>query len=314
MTKGTAVSAERPSAPAAPADGESLFLQLPTKLTSRIGENALRQLWYPGQSLDNEYPTPTDSELRAYFADYRPDAADIRSTSGVYGVYSAVPTQGIRAIASIDVDEVIRNSTSALRAVTGVTDSSKLYDDGTWFDKSVRGEAYKQNIVTSVLRVAINAGLVPPMPQINAMRAIAQSWRRQGIYCVANTSTLPGCEPGTIRYALGRDMPGCFDAVLFPRNHYGQDPLTKAVAVGLLASELEIDLQALPIVHIDDTDYHITGFQAAYPDHAAAARLGLFAPVLASSALGAEICCPSPLEAFKRADAFFKNQFSETAL
>lgn len=314
MTKVTVLSAQRRTTLSASADGESLFPSPLPEIANRLAQGALNQFWYPGQNLDDEYPTPTDSELRAHFTGYRPDAAEIRSTSDVYGVYSAVPATRIRAIASIDVDEVIRNSTSALRAVAGVTDSSKLYDDGTWFDKSVRGEAYKQNVVTSVLRVAINAGLVLPMPQINAMRAIAQSWRRQGIYCVANTSTLPGCEPGTIRYALGRDMPGCFDAILFPRNHYGQDPLTKAVAVGLLASELEIDLQALPIVHIDDTDHHIEGFQAAYPDHAATDRLGLFAPVLGGSALDAEICCPSPLEAFKRANAFFKNHFGETTL
>lgn len=310
MTKGTVLSAALPAF----ANGESLSLQLPTEVASRLGENALNQLWYPGQSLDSEYPTPTDSELQAHFTRYRPDTADIRSTSDVFGVYSAVPTGGIRAIASIDVDEVLRDATGALHMATGIASSLKSYAAGTWFDETAHGKEYTQNIITSVLRVTINAGLVPPMPQIATMRAIVQSWRRQGIYCVANTSTLPGCEPGTIRYALGRDMPDCFDAVLFPRNHHGQGPLTKALAVSLLASELEVDLEVLPIVHIDDTDHHIESFQTTYPDHAARARLGLFAPVLASSALAAEICCPSPVAAFERADAFLKNQLGETAL
>lgn len=272
-------------------------------MTERVPQCAPGELWYPGLQLDTEYPVPSEAELVDLWQQYNPEGS-AEPVEGVYGVLT--PRSDIRAMASVDLCEVIRETVEGLDAATGVNLGRRpKYDAGTWFDETISGSEYSKSVQISVIRAIMNSGLVKPVGYIAGIRAILHNWRAQGVYCVANTSTLPGCEPGTIRHTLGDELPGAFDALVLPRNHDGTGPVTKAAALGMVADQLQVDLASTPFVHIDDASHHIAGFRHHYTD---ASMLRLFAPLYGDEAVTDEAQCGTPFEAFLRADAYFREE------
>lgn len=265
-----------------------------------------KQLWLPGQELHTEYPIPSNDELQDMWKNYHAEQATVASCEGVLGVYR-VPDEPVRAIASIDLCEVIRDTAGALAEATGTRDivTPGTYAGGTWYDGNRTSRDYEARVITSVLQVLMSEGHVPPLEDIPAVASLLRRWRANGVYCVANTSTLPGCEAGTITHTLGRDLPDCFDALILPRNHDGSGPLTKAKALGVLATEAGIDAPHLPIVHIDDMPHHIQGFR----DHYTGRVLGLFSPIMKGLVVTDPLVqSETPLAAFERAEQHFIEQ------
>jgi hypothetical protein len=273
-----------------------------SNIAEQCGPN---QLWVPGMHLDEEYPVPTSEELAAAWSNYNTDTP-ARALTGVYGVYTP-PTQAVTAIASVDLCEVLRQSAVAMDIASGVSIGSRSsYHENTWYDPKFVGEEYKMALVTSTLQVVMSEGLVEPVEHGTAIAAFLRNWRRQGIYCVANTSTLPGCERGTIKNTLERDYKGCFDALVLPRNYDGRGSVTKASALALLASEAAINTTDMPMVHIDDTPHHVNSF---IEHHGPDARLQMFIPRHNDNHHAPiEMQCDTPLEAFIRADQYFANE------
>lgn len=265
------------------------------------------ELWYPGLHLDAEYPVPTDAELTALWETYEP-AAPAHTTREVYGVYSE-PKNDVRAVASVDLCEVVRDSGMGLDEVVGMLPQRRsAYSRGSWFEitDTQTSVDYERSVVVSGIRAIMHSGLVRPVEHIEAIGSFLRNWRAQGVYVVANTSTLPGCETGTIQHTFARDLPGCFDALVLPRNHDGKGSITKARALGMLASEAGIELAAVPFVHIDDAPHHIQGFQDLHSTHA---TMRLFAPEHEDNhTIADDIRCDTPLEAFIGADRHFRER------
>jgi hypothetical protein len=266
------------------------------------------QLWLPnhGMTLDPEFPTPTSDELVRQWQDYSG-----RQTVAAPGVFGAInlPEGPVRALASVDLCEVVRNTHLGLRSLIEMPDEPysgniHRYCDGT----PIRtGED-----IQTLAQVAMANGCVEPVAGIDEIVDIMREWRENGIYVVANTSTLPGCEPATIDF-FRQHMSGAFDGLLLPRNHDGSLPFTKGHAAAVVTTALATQREGLSAIHIDDSPHHnvafrnevgrMTGnvrtFQPEYPSHL---------PPDAGSVITA-----TPLEAFRAADEFFAENMHSVA-
>jgi hypothetical protein len=265
----------------------------------------VERFWVPGAHLDDEYPTPTSEELTAAWV-----AMTHREThpmEGVFGVWS-VPEQPVTALASVDLCEVIRQTSVALDHVTGMPPRIRSrYPVDSWFHRDVSDLNYEESVVITGVRVAMNHGLVPPMHDLDETRELLQLWRSKGVYITANTSTLPGCELATIRdFSERNGLSDCFDALLLPRNHDGSGTVTKAVALQQLAATLDIDLTKTPFVHIDDSLHHIAAFSRQFEQYD---TMGLFIPSHTDNADPlTDSHCESPALSFARATSILRAQ------
>lgn len=267
---------------------------------SSIEASASSRLWVPGMHLDDEYPVPGDEELRELWQDYT--GAEPYSLNGVYGVYSK--PADVQAVASIDLCEVVRETSISMHLSLGDENPDRHYSVGRWYGIEAVGEDFERSVVVSVIRVLLAHNHVAPHEDVSHIRSILQDWRSQGVYTVANTSTLPGCESSTIVHTLGGTLPDCFDALVLPRNHDGKGKTTKAGALAVLATEAEIPIYEVPLVHIDDALHHIEAFQTTYADHS---RSRFFMPHSIKEHVNGHLEKPhTPLEAFEAADEHFR--------
>jgi len=262
------------------------------------------ELWVPGNDLSEEYPTPPLDELAQHWSEYT--GKNTLSTNGVYGAFTE-PTQPIRAIASIDVCEVLRDSVGSIDLASGrkITRRSN-YAEGLWFknDETLYDSVYQQSFYTNFLRVAMTNGQVPPVENIEEINDIVSGWQERGIYPVANTATLEGCEIGTIRHTLGKYMAKSFAAIVFPRYFESEGMITKPTALKALATDLNVDLKETPTIHIDDAVKHIKAFDE---DRDSFTDLDLIIPLHTDNGDEAfdRYHVPTPLAAFERADKLF---------
>lgn len=209
-------------------------------------------LWVPGRDhdLSEEYPTPIAEELARLWRGYNP-FAEVVDAPGVYGVMT-VPDHPPRAYVSVDVCEVLRETHLTLRSIVNPYENYQgdmhPYGVGTIFHESY---ADKQ----SVFQVMMSRGLVPPVDGIEKIAAIIQSVHEMGVYVFANTSTLPGCEPGTIEF-FKKHVPNGLSGVAFPRNWYGGNRLNKGHVVKNVVERFPGENGKAFIIKIDDTPYH----------------------------------------------------------
>lgn len=262
-----------------------------------------QKLWIPGEFFSEEvYPVPTTEQLTEQWQAYT--GKEAQPLQGVYGVYT-VPPDGVCAVASIDLCEVVRDTAISMSGVVGETIRRGQYSTDTWCDPAVYGRDYEYSVVLGVLQAVMNETGVPVVDEIQDLGQYMKLWRQNNIYIVANTSTLPGCEKVTIEL-LENELKGCFDALVLPRNHHGDGPITKAKALGILADEANLDLYTLPLFHIDDATHHVVGFTDHFADHPTNAY---FIPAHNyNSAPTPEMDCENPLEAFKKAHEFLRKQ------
>lgn len=267
-------------------------------------------LWLPGRDMDlsHEYPTPSQAELNELWRAYAPDAKLVEAP-GVLGTIRD-PEAAPEVVVSVDVCEVLRQSHEAYRSVEDVSGEpikSNIFIYGDYGDRKLSISSYSD--VTNVLRVLMNNNLVMPVEDIDKIATIMQNWRNLGAYVVANTSTLPGCEPGTIDF-FNTYLPDCFDGLLLPRNHDGSLPLTKGVAIKNLIGKFREDLGQVPklAMHIDDAPHHQHGFIREHEDQSDY-TVATFAPYYkldvehpATTTIGA-----TPYETFRIADQFIQD-------
>ena len=147
--------------------------------------------------------------------------------------------------------------------------------------------------------------LIEPVDGIDEMRTMLQQWRKKGVYTVANTSTLPGCEEGTIDF-FKTYLPDAIDGILLPRNYDGTLAFTKGHAIanviGLLRPSESADIVA---VHIDDSPHHNIAVREQI-GRLGNARVVTFQPEYTSHLPIDEgsIATRTPLDAFRAADRF----------
>jgi hypothetical protein len=273
---------------------------------SEQAPNIAQQLWIPGAHLDLEYPTPSDEELCEIWEDYTGKPS--KSLTGICGVYIPLnQQQRPRAIASIDLCEVVRDTVVALDAATGYEPVRRTsYSQQRWYSTANSSPDIEKSVVVSLVRVLMDAGHVQPVEGISEIRTILQDWRNNGVYCVANTATLPGCERGTIEYTLKQYLPNCFDAIVLPRNHDGSGSVTKANALVSLAKACGLSLATVPVIHIDDAAHHIQAFDDMFKHLPKYER---FTPLHSDNHHApVDSHTSTPLEAFVKANIFLKNK------
>lgn len=215
--------------------------------------------WRPdlGQIIDQ--PTPDDAGLIKLWQEYT-GADDVLALQSIYGAYLK-PKQPITAVASVDICEVLRRTGKAYHQIVGIEPNNQTnYTTGEWPKLNGYPEQYERDLMHTVLGLVMSRGMVEPVDGHREIADILRSWRQQGVYVAANTSTLSGCETGTIENTLARDYTDGFDAIVFPRNHDGTGHITKAFALGKLASETGLPITEVPVIHIDDTAHHVDSF------------------------------------------------------
>lgn len=263
-------------------------------------------LWVPGRGMDlsHEYPTPNQAELTELWQSYAPEAKLVEAP-GLFGVIRE-PEALPEVVVSVDVCEVLRQSHASLRNVEDVTNSPI---EGNVFNYRQSLFSRDDRDVMSIIRVLMNNNLVMPVEDIDKIASVMQTWRSQGVYVVANTSTLPGCEPGTIDF-FNTYLPDCFDGLLLPRNHDGTLPLTKGVAIKNLIEKFRADFGHGPklAMHIDDAPHHQHGFIREH-ETATDYTVATFAPYYkldvehpAMTSIG-----ETPYETFRIAHQFIRN-------
>jgi len=272
-------------------------------MSEHINQCRPDQLWVPGLHLDTEFPTPTEEQLAIAWANY--SGRPTLNPTEVFGAISQ-PEHEIIAVASVDICEVVRRSAASLDLVIGEEPHDRsTYAKYDWFKPSIHGKDFEASVTTSILRVLMNNSLVHPKEDLQVLRDTLQTWRDAGVYVLANTSTLPGCELGTIAdFATTYGLANCFDGIILPRNHDGTGSITKASALKSTVSDLGLDVYSLPVLHIDDSLHHIQGFSQEYTDHNS---MGLFIPMHADNAAEpTDMHCASTYEALQQATHFLK--------
>lgn len=206
-----------------------------------------QELWLPGQTLDHVYTVPTNTELIDHWSATH-DHSNVIESPGVFGALRT-PDAAPRVVVSIDLCEVLRSTLHSMAAVFGKVPS----EIGSY---STYGPNFgvSSSLDRAIVQVLMNHGHVEPNEAIEEISQTLQSWREQDAYCVANTSTLPGCEIATISF-LDEYLPGCFDGILLPRNHDGKAPITKGHALRFAIEELT-DIEDTSALHIDDAPHH----------------------------------------------------------
>ena len=280
---------------------------------------AANQLWIPGENyaLDDEYPTPTQDELRDLWQAYSEPQAVVAPIPGAFGAMR-MPDAPPTAYVSLDICEVVRHTNVGIQAVER---SGQHMLDNPQKSIHVYGEGctYQENYadIQTLAQVLIEGDFIEPIDGIDQMRHMLQRWRRAGAYIMANTSTLPGCEPGTIRF-FDRFLAGGFDAILLPRNHDSHASMPNkgdVAAITTLATEqaafgdktpserLERPLTA---IHIDDKPCHNVAFREKMT--AIGAMACTLQPMYPShhEADQQSIRTATPLQAFQVADAILR--------
>jgi hypothetical protein len=208
---------------------------------------------YPDLTLPpDRFPALTPQELvRSWQATQGGPGDRIVPTSDILGVV-ALPDRPSTSILSVDLCEVVRETHYATALAVGL-DRSYIANDIWLYRASGLDHAQVPFLVT----VLMNRGEVSPIQDIGEVAQIIRSLKEEqpDLLVVANTSTLPGCEVVTLEF-LAEHLPGCFDGILFPRNHFGDAAVTKADAIAQLLKTVNGGQACERLVHIDDAPHH----------------------------------------------------------
>jgi len=216
-------------------------------LEQGIVEKAPEKLWIPGQPLDHAYPVPTSEELAEYWAETHAHTGVITSP-GVYGALRQ-PETAPTTVVSLDLCEVVRGTVHSMLDVF-----AKKPKDIINHSNYGPNFAVEKNVVIPIVQTLINYDHVLPVEGIAEISETIRVWRSLGVYVVANTATLPGCEKATISF-LDRYLSDCFDGILFVRNYDASGQVNKGHALRFLI-EGYADPSNTFALHIDDAPHH----------------------------------------------------------
>ncbi len=210
-----------------------------------------QEAYYHAEAHPEAQVDPTDDQLMDMWRDFYSDENSMKQVPGVLGVMRNTLNHH-STLVSVDLCEVVRESLSGVLSLGGFNLESMrgYYSVDKVFDVD---EQQHPEAVTRLFQALMIEDKIEPVDNINDIRSILQHMRESGAYIVANTSTLPGCEPSTLRF-MDAYLEHCFDGILFPRNHHGDGKLTKGVAMGSVVNELGTIVKTL---HIDDAKHHV---------------------------------------------------------
>ena len=226
------------------------------------------KLWLPTSELEPHFNVPSRDDLEKAWATLHGGDSFLKLPDHIYGACTA-PSEVPTGYAVLDLCEVVRETGLGILKLRGGTlDDMVVNDEGSSLDygSNYNGwpddqdpQAKRQLIIQQLM----HHDLIPPVRMSEGIKALITSWKSKGVYVVADTSTLPGCELSTVAF-LADQYEGCFDGILLPRNHDGQGDVTKADAFmetqRSIADQLGTDAYNAPIVFIDDAAHHATAF------------------------------------------------------
>ncbi len=268
-------------------------------------------LWMPGQSLNHEYPAATPEQLSEAFT--RHLGSRMTVLNEVLGVVrETTDSDEVQAIASIDLCEVVRSTAYSISTTHGKEYHGNNYRLALWEDElfahSEEEHAFLSNTIQSIAQVMMNSGHVQPVEGIDEIADMTARWRKKlGVYCVANTSTLSGCELATVSF-INTHLPESFDGIVFPRNPLGRrDQITKSRALKMVIDVLaERGHECRLAVHVDDSEgHHLSMIED--PPHAQTHVFLLEHPEFMPVDLGPATNVtrsPSPLDSFRAMDDY----------
>jgi hypothetical protein len=179
----------------------------------------------------------------------------------MYGICE-LPDNQPTAILSLDLCEVLRETGPSLTRMYGRTVGDTLHDYGAYYGDGLLGDR-EQFSREKILPELMRHNTVTPVPFSEAIHAFLQRWNQAGVYTVANTSTLPGCETSTTQF-IADHYPDVIKGILFPRNHDGKGGTTKASILEktkqTLACQTGYDMETIPSFAIEDAHHHAVDY------------------------------------------------------
>jgi hypothetical protein len=199
---------------------------------------------------------PTVEDIVNQWHEHLDNDAELRPIPGVLGVMSEIGNDSPHTLVSVDLCDVVRKTAESFLSQEGLetNDAGENYGYGVPF-----GIGNDPDIVTAILQGIMTHDKVEPVEGIEEIREYLQRMRNQGAFIIANTSTLPGCEPSTFRF-MKKHLDDCFDGIALPRNHDGKGPVTKGMAKAVVVRELSALGQYTDLIatqHIEDAPHHV---------------------------------------------------------
>ena len=217
--------------------------------------------WTYDSEVEPHFLIPTASELREAWDKHHGVKKYIELDESMYGICE-VPQSQPRAILSLDLCEVVRSTGTSVTRIYEHDDTRYLEDYGAYYGDAVLGE-FAQQKRELLLPQLMHYDLVQPVRYSDAITAFLRRWREAGVFIVANTSTLPGCEISSIRF-LANNYPTTTQGILLPRNHDGNGMVTKAAILQHVTQKITnatgFEISSLPIFAIEDAQHHAASY------------------------------------------------------
>lgn len=216
--------------------------------------------WTFDTILDAHFNVPSAHELALSWQEHN-GAKDFVNLDSIFGVCEQ-PSEKPSVIISLDLCEIVRETGPSLTRIYSHETPSAEDEYGVYYgDKVLGGDAQMARGI--LLPHLMHLDHVSPVPFSEAIAAFIGRWREHGAFIIANTSTLPGCELSTVRF-LSEHYPRVVQGILFPRNHDGQGPTTKAAilqdTIGKISQSTGYNLSTTPTLAIEDAYHHAVGY------------------------------------------------------
>lgn len=215
------------------------------------------RLW----TFESPLEAPSSEELIASWQKYH--QTEVRPLDSDSLGLLEIPDKAPRAIVSLDLCEVLRQTGLSLEGIHNPflnlpANFAQDYEINDLYE-SWQGDTKIRTRNVIMTQQLMYFEQVSPVPYHEAIQAFLQRWQHNGIYVIANTSTLPGCEISTIKF-LADTYPNSLRGILLPGNHDGLGTTTKAdilqQAKRQLSRIIGTDVTTVPTIAIEDAWHH----------------------------------------------------------
>lgn len=222
-------------------------------------------LWTFDQAAGMKPYVPSNDELREIWQEHHSSSETVELD--MYGICET-PTKQPTAILSLDLCEIVRETGPSLTTIYSADKTAFADDYGNYYGNTLLGDD-AQLKRTLLLAELMSANYVKPVPYAEALHAFLENWGKQGVYVLANTSTLEGGEESTVKF-LAEYYTAATKGILFPRNHDGLGSTTKAGILRHAKNKLQVatgfDFESIPTIAIEDAHHHATNYMAEDPN------------------------------------------------
>ena len=233
-----------------------IFLAIINLMNERDNRPPIPTLWTLDTHPIHDSDIPDTRKLLSAWRENNLDA-DMVALPDMLGICE-LPSKQPSAVISLDLCEVLRETGPSLTRMYTADTAITSHDYGVYYGDGYLGDR-EQLSRELLLPQLMGAQAIKAVPFAQSIQTMLQRWRQSGVYVIANTSTLPGCELSTTTF-LAQNYTDSLRGILFPRNHDGKGSLTKA---GILAHTKQTiyeytghHLYDTPTIAIEDARHH----------------------------------------------------------